>query len=92
MGEKNDNGKDNDSKDGGDNNKDNNNGGGNDDSGGGGISAGGNQGNVRLVAVLCRALVVWHLHTIGIIQICFGIQYSGLNWSKTLFNMFGHAH
>ncbi len=73
MGKDNSNGKDNDGKDNGDDGKDNNNDGGNSDSGDGGVSAGSSQGNVRLVAVLCRALAVWHLHTVGIIQICFGI-------------------
>jgi hypothetical protein len=73
MGKDNNNHKDNDSKVDGDNGEDNNNDGGNGDSGCGGVSAGGSQGNVSLVAVLCRALVVWRLHTIGIIQICFGI-------------------
>jgi hypothetical protein len=74
------NGKDNDSKDNGNNGKDNNNGGGNGDSGGGSVFAGGSQGNiVRLVAVLCGASVVWHLNTVGIIPICFGAKYSGLN-------------
>ncbi len=74
------NSKDNDSKDDGDDGKDDNNDGGNGDSGGGGVSAGGSQGNVRLVAVLCHVLVVWRLHTVGIIQICFGKKiYSGLN-------------
>jgi hypothetical protein len=75
MGEDDDNGKDKDSKDYGDDGEDDNNDGGNSDSGGGGVSAGGGQGNLRLVAVLCRALVVfvWRLHTVGIIQICFGI-------------------
>ncbi len=66
-------GKDNNSKDDGDNSEDDSNDGGNGDSGGGGISANGGQGNERLVADLCRALVVWRLHTIGIVQICFGI-------------------
>ncbi len=56
-----------------DNGEDDNNDGGNGNSGGGGVSAGGSQGNIRLVAILCRALVVWCLLTIGIIQICFGI-------------------
>ncbi len=64
MGKDEDNGKGNHSEDDGDNGKDNNNDGGNGDSGGGSVSAGGGQGNVRLVAVLCRALVVWHLYTI----------------------------
>jgi hypothetical protein len=73
TGEDDDNGKDNDSKDNGDNGEEDNNDSGNSNSGGGGVSAGGGQGNVRLVAVLCRALVVWHLHTVGIIQVCFGI-------------------
>ena len=73
MGKDNNNGKDNDSKDNNDNGKDNNNDRGNRDSGGGRVFAGGSQGNISLVAVLCRALVVWHLHTIGIIQICFVI-------------------
>jgi hypothetical protein len=73
MGKDDNNGKDNNSKDNGDNSEDDNNDGGNGNSGGGGDSAGGGQGNVRLVAVLCYALVVWRLHTIGIIQICFGI-------------------
>ncbi len=67
------NGKDNNSKDNGGGGKDDNNDGGNGNSGGGGISASSGQGNVRLVAVLCGALVVWHLHTVEIIQICFGI-------------------
>jgi hypothetical protein len=49
------------------------------DDGDDGISAGGGQGNIRLVAVLYCALVVWCLHTIGVIQICFGIN---LIWSK----------
>ncbi len=73
MGKNNDNSKDNNIKDDGDNDKEDNNDGGNGDSDGGNVSAGSGQGNVRLVAVLCHALVVWHLHTIGIIQICFGI-------------------
>ncbi len=73
MGKDDNNGKDKDSKDDSNNGRDNNNDGGNGNSSGGGISAGCGQGNVRLVAVLCRALVVWRLHTIGIIQICFGI-------------------
>jgi hypothetical protein len=72
------NSKDNDSKDDGDEGEDDNNDGGNGDSGGGGVPAGSGQGNVRLVAVLCCALVFWHLHTVGIIQICFGIIF----WSK----------
>ncbi len=76
MGEEDDNGKDNNSKDNGNNGKDESNDKGNGDSGGGSISVGGGQGNVRLVAVLCRALIVWCLHTIGIIQICFGTKYS----------------
>ncbi len=79
TGEDNYNGKDNGSKDDGNDGKDNNNDGGNGNSGGGGVSAGSGQGNIRLVAVICRALVVWHLHTVGIIQICFGIN---LFWSK----------
>jgi hypothetical protein len=62
TGKDNNNGKDN-----GNDGEDGNNDGGNGDSGGSGISAGGSQGNVRLVAVLCHALVVWCLHTIGII-------------------------
>ncbi len=73
TGEDNDNGKDNDSEDNSNDGKDDNNDGSNGDSSGGSVSAGGGQGNVRLVAVLCHALVVWCLHTIGIIQICFGI-------------------
>jgi hypothetical protein len=56
-------GKDNDSKDHGDDS----------------VSAVSGEGNVRLVAVLCHALVVWRLHTLLIIQICFGIN---LFWSK----------
>ncbi len=72
MGKDNGNSKDNDNKDIGNNGEDDNNDGGNGDSGGGGVSAGGGQGNVRLVAVLCRALVIWRLYTVGIIQICFG--------------------
>ncbi len=71
MGDDDENGKDNNSKDNGKDGEDHNNDGGNGNSGGGGISTSGGQGNVRLVAVLCRALVVWHLHTVGIIQICF---------------------
>jgi hypothetical protein len=74
----NNNGKDNDSEDDSDNSKDNNNDGGNSDSGGGGISTNGGRDNVRLVAVLCGAVVVWCLHTVGIIQICFRILF----WSK----------
>ncbi len=73
MGKDNNNCKDNGSKDDGDNGKEDNNDGGNGSSSGSGVSAGGGQGKVRLVTVLCRALVVWHLHTVGIIQICFGI-------------------
>jgi hypothetical protein len=73
MGKDNNNGKDNGSKDSGEDGKDDNNEGGNGNSGGGGVSVSGGKGNVRLVAVLCRALVVWRLHTVGIIQICFGI-------------------
>ncbi len=73
TGEDKDNGKNNDSKDNGDNGKDNNNEGSYGDSSGRGISASGGQGNIRLVAVLCHALVVWHLHIVGIIQICFRI-------------------
>ncbi len=73
MGKENDNGKDNNSKDDGNDGKDNNNDGINGDSGGGSVSAGSGQGNVRLVAVLCHVLVVWCLHTIAIIQMCFGI-------------------
>ncbi len=73
MSKVNNNGKDNNSEDDGNDGKDNNNDGGNGNSGGSGVSDGGGQGNVRLVAVLCRALVVWCLHTVGIIQICFGI-------------------
>ncbi len=73
TGEDNNNGKDNNSKDDGNDSEDNNNDGGNGDIGGGGVSAGSGQGNVRLVAVFCHALVVWCLHTVGIIQICFGI-------------------
>ncbi len=73
TGKDDNNGKDNNSKDDGNNSKDDNNDGGNGDSGGSGISTGGGQGKVRLVAVLCRALVVWHLHTVRIIKICFGI-------------------
>ncbi len=65
TGEDNNNGKDNNSKDDSDDGEDDNNDGGNGDSGGGGISAGSSQGNVKLVAVLCRALVVWRLHTVG---------------------------
>jgi hypothetical protein len=65
-----DKGKDNDSKDDGNDGKDDNNDGSTGDSGGVGVSASGSQGNVRLVAVLCRALVVWRLDTVGIIQIC----------------------
>ncbi len=71
--EDNNNGKDNDSDDDNDDGKDNSNDGGNGNSSGGGVFAGSGQGNVRLVAVLCRTLVVWHLNTIGIIQICFKI-------------------
>ncbi len=44
------------------------------DSGGSAISAGGGQGNIRLVAVLHSALVVLCLHTVGMIKICFGIN------------------
>ncbi len=84
--------KDNDSKDDGNNGKNNSNDGGNGDSGGGDISASSGQGNAWLVAVLCSVLVVWRLHTVLIIQICFGILYSGLNWSKTLLGMSEHAH
>ncbi len=73
TGKDNNNGKENDSKDDSDTGKDDNNDSGNGNSGGSGVSAGGGQGNVRLVAVLYCALVVWHLHTVGIIQICFGI-------------------
>jgi hypothetical protein len=72
MGKDDNNSKDNDSKDNGNDGKDDNNDGSN-GSGGGGVAAGGGQGNVRLVTVLRRALVVWRLHTIGIIQMCFGI-------------------
>ncbi len=68
-----DKGKDIDSKDDGDNGKDDNNDGGNGNSGGGGVSAHGGQSSIRLVAVLCHVFVVWHLHTVRIIQICFGI-------------------
>ncbi len=75
MGKNDDNGKDNNSKDNGNNGEDNNNDGGNGNSGGGNVSACSGQGNVRLVAVLCRALVVWHLHIVGIMQICFRIKY-----------------
>ncbi len=73
MSEDDNNSKDNNSKDNGNEGKDKNNDGGNGDSGGGSISAGGGHCSLRLVAVLCCALVVWHLHTVGIIQICFGI-------------------
>jgi hypothetical protein len=73
TGKDDNNGKDNNSKDKGNNGEDDNNDGGNGNRGSGGVSAGGGQGNVRLVAVLCHALVVWCLHTIGIIQICFRI-------------------
>jgi hypothetical protein len=79
MGKDDNNGKDDDSKDDSNDSKDGNNDGGNGNSGGGSVSAVSGQGNVRLVAVICRALVVWHLHTVGIIQICFGIN---LFWSK----------
>jgi hypothetical protein len=79
MGKDGNNGKDNDSKDDSNDGEDNNNDGGNGNSGGGGVFAGGGQGNVRLVAVLSWALVVWHIHTVGIIKICFRISYSGLN-------------
>ncbi len=92
MDKDDDNGKDNNSEDDGNNGKDNNNDSGNSDSSGGSISAHSSQGNVRLVAVLCHALVVRRLHTIGIIQICYGIYYFGLNWSKTLFGMSVHAY
>ncbi len=71
MGKDDNDGRDDDSKDDSDNGEDDNNDGGKGDSGGGGISASSGQGNVRLVAVLCRALVVWRFHTVGIIQICF---------------------
>ncbi len=73
MGKDNNNGKDNGSEDDGDNGEGGNNVGGNGDSGGGGISESGGQGNVRLVAVLCHALVVLYLHTVGIIPISFRI-------------------
>ncbi len=73
TGEDDNNGKDNNSEDKGDEGKDNNDGGGYGNNGGGSVSAGGNQGNVRLVAVLCRALLVWSLHTVVIIQTCFEI-------------------
>jgi hypothetical protein len=61
TGKDDNNGKDNDSKDDSNDGKDNNNDRDNGNSGGSGISAGGNKGNVRLVAVLCRVLVVWRL-------------------------------
>ncbi len=78
TGKDQDNDKDNDSKDNGNDCKDNNNDRGNGNSGGGGFSAGGGKCNVRFVAVLCHALVVLRLHTVGIIQICVGILF----WSK----------
>ncbi len=73
TGKDSNNGKDDNGEDNGDNGEGENSVGGNGNSGGGGISAGGGQGNIRLVAVLCRVLVVWCLHTIGIIQISFRI-------------------
>ncbi len=63
TGENNNNGKDNNSKDKGNDGEGDNNDSGNGDSGGGSVLVGGGQGNVRLVAVLCRALVVWRLQT-----------------------------
>jgi hypothetical protein len=68
IGKDDDSGKDNDSKEDSDDGKENNNDGSNGNSCCGSISAGSGQGNVRLVAVLCCALVAWHLRTIGIIR------------------------
>jgi hypothetical protein len=73
TGKDDDNGKDTDSKDNGKDGKDNNNDGGNGHSGGSGFSASRGQGNKRLVLFFFSALVVWCLHTVGIIQICFRI-------------------
>jgi hypothetical protein len=76
MGKNDDNGKDDDSKEDGNNGEDDNNDGGNSNSGGSSISAGGSQGNVGCCSL---SLVAWCLHTIGIIQICLGIN---LFWYK----------
>ncbi len=86
------NSKDNGSKDDSNDGEDNNNDSGNGNSGGGGISARGRQDNVRLVAVLSRALVVWRLHTIGIIKICLRISYSGLNSYSACLDMPNRIH
>ncbi len=71
-----DDGKDNNSKEGSIDGKDDNNNSGNSDSSGGSVSAGGGQGNVGCCSL---PLVAWRLHKIGIIQICFRIN---LFWSK----------
>ncbi len=52
--------------------EDNNNKGGNGDSGGSGVSASSSQGNVGCCSLL---LVAWCLNTLGIIQICLGINF-----------------
>ncbi len=87
--------KDNDSEDNGDNGKDDNNYGGNGDSGGGGGGKiGGEVGGVaRSVAWLGVGLwlVAWCLHTIGIVQTCFGINLLRSNLEKNLFGMAGHV-
>jgi hypothetical protein len=64
-------------EDNGDDGEDKNNDGGNGYSGGGGVSAGGGHRNVGSCCSL--PLVAWSLHTLGIIQICLGIN---LSWSK----------
>jgi hypothetical protein len=82
TGEDNNDGKDKDSKNDGNNSKDDNNDGSNSNIGGGG---GGKVGGVvgrevgGKVGCCSSLLVAWRLHTIGIVQICLGIN---LLWSK----------
>ncbi len=71
MGKEDNDGKDNDSKENGNNGEYKNNDSSNSNSGGSNISAGGGQGCIGCCSL---SLVAWHLHTIGIIQICLGIK------------------
>ncbi len=88
TGKEDDNSKDNNSKDDGEDGEDDNNHGSNGDSSGASISAGSSQGNVRLFAILCRALVFLVLTYHGNHTDMF---WNTIFWSKLVQNSIRHV-